>query len=157
MKSTLLTLLLIPILSFGQVEVNELSKKDKKSIDKYATSMCDCVNEQMATLHPKVIEVVLLMGEKGQEEAMKDVEGMLAEMDPAEMQEFLEAFTIMESDEFMQEIENCDGSDRLSAETKEQIDNAEGEAHDYLMRVLSQEEACEVMKALYDLGASSAE
>jgi hypothetical protein len=152
MKSAFLTLLLIPFLSFGQV-----SKKEKKSIDKYALSMCECVNDLMSELHPKTIEVVMLMAEKGQEDAMKDVEAMLTEMTPEEMQEFLASFTTMESEEFLQKIEDCDGSDSLDPEMKEQIDNAEGDAHAYLMEVLGREEACKVMKSLYDLGAGASE
>ena len=97
MKAAFLTLLLVPFFSFGQ-----LSKKDKKNIDKYALEMCECVNELMAELHPKTIEVVLLMAEKGQEEAMKDVEAMLTEMSPEEMQEFLASFSTMEDPAFLE-------------------------------------------------------
>lgn len=152
MKTAFLTLFLIPFLSFGQV-----SKKEKKSIDKYALEMCECVNDLMGELHPKTIEVVLLMAEKGQEDAMKDVEAMLAEMSPEEMQEFLASFTKMEDPEFLAEIEECDGSESLDPKLKEQIDNSEGEAHAYLMEYLGQEEACKVMKSLYDLGNASSE
>ena len=100
MRAAILTLLLIPFLSFGQ-----LKKKDKKSIDKSAVAMCECVNDLMGELHPKTIEVVLLMAEKGEEDAMKDVEAMLTEMTPEEMQEFLASFTTMESEEFLTRIE----------------------------------------------------
>jgi hypothetical protein len=152
MRAAILTLVLIPFLSFGQV-----SKKEKKSIDKYALAMCECVNDLMGELHPKTIEVVLLMAEKGQEEAMKDVEAMLTEMSPEEMQEFLASFTTMEDPEFLARIEECDGSDSLDEKVKEQIDNAEGDAHAYLMEYLGEEETCKVMKSLYDLGNAAQE
>ncbi len=152
MKAAFLTLLLIPFLSFSQI-----SKKEKKSIDKYALEMCECASELMGELHPKTIEVILLMAEKGQEEAMKDVEAMLTEMTPEEMQEFLASFTMMEDPDFLARIEECDGSDSLSDEIKEQIDNAEGDAHAYLMEHLGEEEACKVMKSLYDLGNAASE
>jgi hypothetical protein len=152
MRAAFLTLLLIPFLSFGQ-----LKKKDKKSIDKYAVAMCECVNDLMGELHPKTIEVVLLMAEKGEEDAMKDVEAMLTEMTPEEMQEFLASFTTMESEEFLTRIEECDGSDSLDEKLKEQIDSAEGDAHAYLMETLAREEFCKVMKSLYDLGNQAQE
>lgn len=150
MKAAFLTLLLIPFLSFGQ-----LSKKDKKNIDKYALEMCECVNELMAELHPKTVEVVVLMAEKGQEGAMKDVEAMLTEMSPEEMQEFLTSFTKMEDPDFLARIEGCDGSENLSPGIKDEIDNAEGNAHSYLMSTLGEQEECKVMKSLYDLGQQS--
>ena len=152
MSKLIFFFLVIPFLSFGQI-----SKKDKKSIDKYALEMCGCVNDLMAELHPKTIEVVMLMAEKGQEDAMKDVEAMLTEMTPEEMQEFLASFTTMEDPEFLARIEECDGSDSLDEELKDQIDSAEGDAHAYLMEYLGEEETCEVMKALYDLGNAAQE
>ncbi len=150
MKAAFLTLLLIPFLSFGQI-----SEKDKKSIDQYATNMCECVNELMAELHPKTIEVAMLIAEKGQEEAMADVEKMLTDMSPEEMQEFFASFTKMEDKAFLQRTDDCNGSDDLAPEIKSEIDDAEGEAHAYLMEYMESEEACEFMKALYDLGQQS--
>lgn len=152
MKIALLTLLLIPFLSFSQV-----SKKEKKSIDKYATSMCDCVNEVLNTLHPKVNDVIALIAEKGQDEAMKDVQTMTEEMDSEELQEFLESFTIMESDEFSQKLDDCDRTAILISELGDEINIEEGDANDYLMEVIVHKEACRMVKLLYDLGSSSDE
>ena len=63
----------------------------------------------------------------------------------------------MEDPDFLARIEECDGSDSLSDEIKEQIDNGEGDAHAYLMEHLGEEEACKVMKSLYDLGNVASE
>lgn len=150
MKKIILALCLIPVLSFSQ----DLSKKDKKKILTYATEMCGCVNELMAELHPKTIEVVMLIAEKGQEAAMTDINTMLTAMDSEEVQEFLESFKMMEDASFLERIENCDGSSELPPFLKSQIENGEGEAHDFLMEYLDEDESCEVMKALYDIGTA---
>lgn len=149
MKIILLLLVFVPYLSIGQT-----SKKDKKKIDKYSATICDCVNENMVSLHPKALKVIQLISEKGQEEAMKEVELMIGEMELEEMNEFLSSFNTMESEEFQQKIEQCDDPALLTSEVKEQIDNAEGDAYDYFMKVLSQEDTCKVLKLLHDLGTS---
>ena len=149
MKTALLILLLVPFFSLGQ-----LSNKDKKSIDQYAVSMCGCVNDLFEALHPKTIDVILMMAENGQEEAMSTVETWLDEMGADEKNEFLASFQAMESEEFTQQILACDESDRLDPTIKEQVDNARGDAHMYLLEVLGRSEGCKVMKSLYDLGNS---
>ena len=149
MKTALLILLLIPFISLGQ-----LSKKDKKNIDKYALSMCGCLYDLFETLHPKTDDVIFMIAQNGQEEAMLTVETWLEEMDSDEMNEFLSSFQAMESPEFLQKIEECDDSDGLDPNIKEQVDNARGDAHIYLLKALGREDGCELMKALYDLGNS---
>ncbi len=152
MKTTLIALLLLPFVSFGQ-----LSEEAKNSIDDYAISVCGCVDELIDELHPEVAGVILLMDEKGQEEAMLEVQEMLTEMTSEEMEDFLMAFKSMDSDAFEQKVEDCDSSHDLSDRVEDQINNELGEAYDYFMETLEREEICQVMKALYNLGNSMEE
>lgn len=147
MKTTLIALLLLPLLSYGQV-----SRKDKKNIESYANTVCECISNLMDSLHPKTIEVVLLMGEKGQEEAMVDIQKMTLEMNEEELQEFLVSFETMGSDAFTEKIDNCEKSGVLSSELKEEIDNENSAGNSYFMELLETEEGCNVMNALYVIG-----
>lgn len=148
MKNLWLVLLFIPFLSFGQ-----LSKKERKSIDKYAVEMCECVNELMGSLHPMTIQVVTMLAED-EEAGLDALRVMITEMSTQEQSKFLDSFTKMEDPSFLRQVEACDKSADLAAELKNQIDNAKGDAHQYLMEVLSDKGECKTMKALYDMGTA---
>jgi hypothetical protein len=147
MKTSLYAFFLIPCLSFAQLNVDEI-----KSIDNYAMEACDCVNDLIGELHPKAIEVVLLMAELGEEMGMAELEVIIAGMSISELDKFVAAFERMEDPYFLTQIEDCDGSEYLDEKLSTQIDNANGTAYAYLIYVLTREENCKVMKSLYDLG-----
>jgi hypothetical protein len=151
MKIFLLALFLVPALSFSQV-----SKSDKKSIDNYANTMCECVSDYITSLHPRTTEVLIIMAEKGEDVAISELEKMLEEMEPEEVEEFLGAFAAMESEEFQQNMNVCNQTELLNEGIEAQLDNELGAGYDYFMSLLN-EDQCEVMKALYDIGSSENE
>lgn len=152
MKTTLITLLLLPFLSFGQV-----SEEDQISIDDYAISMCGCINDLINDLHPKTMGVIILMAEEGEEVAMIEVEEMLTEMSQEEMEFFLESFSKMESEAFLAKVENCDEASGLNDGLEDQINSDDGDVFNYFMEVLNREETCKIVKVLYDLGNATEE
>ena len=152
MKALFLTLILIPVLSFAQ-----LSNKDKKSVETYLYNTCDCVNNVMDELHPKVYDVIMLMAENSEEEALKQVELLVSEMSEEETVEFSASFQKMDSAEFAVKIDNCESTESVSKEIMLQIDGAEGPAFDHLLDYLYQEEVCSLTKTLYNYGAEAEE
>ncbi|MCT4624145.1 MAG: hypothetical protein N4A46_11025 [Schleiferiaceae bacterium] len=151
-RTAVILLLVIPFLGFSQ-----LSKKQKKSIDKYTETMCTCVNDLMSTLHPKASEVVLLMAEKGEEAAMKEVEAMLGGMSKEEMTKFLEAFTTMEDPAFIAKIEACDDKGSMAEGIKSDIDNMKGDAYTHFMAYMKENSSCDLMRSLYELGVEESQ
>ncbi|GAB5417215.1 MAG: hypothetical protein Crog4KO_20810 [Crocinitomicaceae bacterium] len=152
MKTTLITLLLLPFLSFGQV-----SEEDKNSIDSYTLSLCECMNDLMETMHPLMLDLIILSAEMGEEEAFMDMESKMAEMSEEEVEEFIQSAERMSSEEFEDQIDACDEAFELAEELDEKINSEAGAAFDYLLEVLDREGTCEIMNALYILGDAEEE
>ncbi|MFK7784890.1 MAG: hypothetical protein AB8B56_07235 [Crocinitomicaceae bacterium] len=160
MKAVLLSLLLFPILSFSQevvTDTKDLSRKDKKNIDESTVSMCNCIEEQINTLHPKTIEVMRLIAEKGEAAAISELETMMEEMEPEEVKELLNSFSKMESGEFSEQISVCNYIEGLSQDIQDQINASQGPAYDYFMTILGSEEACELTNYVYGVGLADEE
>ncbi len=160
MKAVLLSFLLFPILSFSQevvTDTKDLSRKDKKKIDESTISMCNCIEEQVNTLHPKTIEVMRLIAEKGEAAALGELETMMEEMEPEEVKDLLASFSKMESGEFSEQLDGCNHITRLSQDIQDQINGTQGPAYDYFIDILSSEEACELTNYVYNVGMSSKE
>lgn len=157
MKTLLPTLLLFPLLSFSQEVVNDtkdLSRKEKKNIKESTISMCGCIEEQVNSLHPKTLEVLLLIAEKGEAAASAELESMVEGMEPEEMENFLGSFAKLESEEFSEQLDNCNRILDLSQDIQDQINDRQGPANDYFMSILNAEDACMFTNYVYSQGIS---
>lgn len=148
MKALIAAFLLIPVLSFGQ-----LSKKEKKSIGKYADNMCECVNDLMGQLEPKVLDVIVLMAEKGEDKAMEEVTEMMNKMTPTELERFLDSFKMLEDPTFIESIDNCEDMSSLDERLKAEMNAGEGDGYDYFMEYIGKEDACQLINNVYKLEA----
>lgn len=158
MKSLLFTLLFIPILSFGQEDVsNELTKKEKKSIDVYAIEVCDCMNSIMSELHPNTFDVVLLMAKEGEEAATEKIKEIIGALDSDEQQVLLASLEKVNTPEFLESLDECDQNYGLNEELKDKIDEMEGEAYDYLIDIFNDSENCTLVKSLIEISDLSEE
>jgi hypothetical protein len=152
MKTLFLLLFLTPLFTFGQLTAGE-----KDSIDTYAMNMCTCVNDLIAELHPLVADMIIMMGEKGEEAGMVELEEWMTDMDYDELMDFNDSAMEMDSPDFINRLEGCAANDGLSKKIREQLDKGEGDAQMYLLGYMSGAESCQLMNALYDLGMSEEE
>jgi len=107
----LLAILLVPMLSFGQ-----LKKKDKKAVEQYADHMCGCVNEVLNTLDPKTIEFIVIIGKEGDAAGEAAIKEYMATATEGEVNSVIESFNKMSSNEFQKSIEECDTRPNLNDE-----------------------------------------
>lgn len=146
-RSIILAMLLVPMISFGQ-----LKGKEKKSIKKYTESVCSCVTELFNELPKECAEITFTMVEEGEEAAMQKLQQQMAGMSEEELTVILQGFEKMSSPEFGAKIEACDDKSVLNVELADGIDNASGSAYDYFISQLESIEGCKLMNALYTLG-----
>ncbi len=146
-KILILTILMVPALSFGQ-----LKKKERKTVDKYANEMCGCINEVINTLNPKAVEFIVLMSTEGEAAAEEAIIEYITNATEEESAALLASFDEMGAEEFQNNIEDCDFKGGLSSEIGESIDNTSGDGYDYFMQYISKEDSCKLMKYLLELG-----
>ena len=148
MKNLLvLAILLVPMLSFGQ-----LKKKDKKAVEQYADQMCGCVNDLMATLNPQAVEFIMLIGTEGDEAGEAAIIEYVGSASEEDVKVLLESFNVMGSDEFQGKIEKCDLKTDMSDEVSGSIDAAMGDGYDYFYKYLGKDDGCSLFKILLDAG-----
>jgi len=151
-KILILTILLVPALSFGQ-----LKKKDKKAVDKYAEQMCGCVNEVINGLNPKAVEFIVLMSTEGEAAAEEAIIAYITSATEEETAALLASFDEMGTEEFQNNIEDCDFKGGLSSEVGASIDSGSGDGYDYFFTYLEKEDSCKLMKYLLELGMAAEE
>ena len=146
-KILILTILLVPALSFGQIK-----KKEQKAIAKYTDQMCGCVNDLINTLNPKAVEFIVLMSTEGEQAAEDAIVEYITNATEEESAALLASFDKMSTEEFQNNIEDCVFKEGLSPETGASIDNGSGEGYDYFYEYLGKEDSCKLMKYLLELG-----
>ena len=151
-KLLVLTILLVPALTFGQ-----LKKKEKKSVNKYAVEMCGCINDVINTLDPKAIEFIKLMSTEGDAAAEEAIMEYITTATEEESTALISSFDEMSTEEFQNKIEDCDSKTGLSSEIGASIDAGSGDGYDYFIEYLGEEESCKLMKFLLELGMEAAE
>lgn len=149
MKNSLLTfLLIIPILSFGQLSINE-----KKEIDIYSTNLCSCVEEIISELGSTMKGYIDVLIEKGEVDAGQFITKTLENATEEKVNQFIADADKMQSPEFLARIENCENYEDLQEKSIAEINNEKGESYDYLIKLLSDKDFCRLTKMLYILGA----
>ena len=149
-KIVLLTILMVPFFAFAQ-----LSKKDKKAINKYADNMCSCMNEVMQALGPKANEFIMVMATEGEEAFEEQFLEFYKSASEEEAAAVIASFDRMSSEEFQNKTEACDDKGKLAPGLSAEIDTNIGDAYDYFNQYISEEEACTLLNYLLILGRSS--
>lgn len=146
-KSFLIILLLIPFVSFSQ-----LPKKERKAIDNYADSTCQCLNELINTLDGKMVEYLNVFSEEGEVTAQAFLANYLENASEEDTNSLLESANLMQTESFGLKIEACDDGSNLSSKTSEEIENEKGSSYDYYLKVLSTNSNCKLTKMFIEMG-----
>ena len=149
-KSFLVLLFIIPILSFSQ----QLPREEQKSIDTYANSACDCVNNLINTLDSGMVEYLQIFADSGETAAQTFLNEYLTSVTEEDASALLKSANLMQTEAFGIKIEACEDRSNLSEKSNNEIDNESGGSYDYFIKALSVNQNCKLMKLFLEMGNS---
>ena len=146
----LIILLIAPIFAFSQA--NSITNKEKKAIDAFTNSMCECVNEVMNVLDENMLKYLDEFATNGETAASEYLANFMQTATSKESQSLLDSSNYMQTEEFGLKFDVCDDKSTLSNKSSDEIDNLKGVAYDYFIRSMSNNSVCKISKSLFELG-----
>ncbi len=152
MKKLFLALLfIIPLVAFSQEQT--FPSKEKKAIDSYLNTFCECLNEVLSTLNPTMIEYMQIFADSGEATAQKFINNYVENATEEEVNNFLASANMMQNEAFISKLDNCDDKGTMSQKSIDSIDNEKGESYDYLMKSMSKNIQCKFTEMFIKMGS----
>lgn len=147
-KSTLLIAIILVVPMFMMAQ---FTKEDQKAVKKYTKKMCTCTKELINTLDPTVIKYLRLYFDEGEAKAIEFLTNY-TNNSQTEIAAVEASFKVMGEDNFMKKLSDCDNKEGLDKMVAWEIDNMSGEAYNYFLKLLEEENGCYWFKNFYKTG-----